>query len=488
MVRSRDRLGLLGHERGGDPGGLVVVARGDGHEAMKIRVAVQTLDPFFGLAQELAGLARGELFVLESSHRRKHVAVRLYAALRHAHPFVPFEQGGGPAKVDDLAKDGFQVLERVVHGAPILRAVLGNPDQNPGGQLALGTRNVQVGHCPNDPGPECEHEHPPVSGPRNERRRIRRTLREREDHDVGLDRLEVDRNPAALRKMHRERPGMRVVFSQTVELMVERVEPGGGKDPDLPHGATEPSAVPCRADQDVARAGQQRSSRRSQSFGEGDADQVEWGSQLSRSPAGRDGGVPETCPVQIGQYVMPGSGGADPIDLVLWEHHAAGTVVRVFQPGQRRWRIEQVTPRLSGGLERFGGEESSLADFGQLDARVGRGPTGFVPRQVALPHDDDVVTGPSERPQSDLVGHRSAGQPQRAFLAEERRDAFLQCVYGGIFTELVVTNRCGRNRRPHSRRRTRDGVRAQIDRGRVGHGCACLRDRRCDTRDWQVAG
>ena len=116
----------------------------------------------------------------------------------------------------------------------------------------------------------------------------------------------------------------------------------------------------------------------------------------------------------------------------------AGAVMRVLDLDQCRRGVHDVAARLAGCAEFRGGEHAARTDFGELHSRVGcRGP-GFVPDRVAFATDDDVVAGPREHAQRDLVGHRSRRQPERGFLPEELRHALLQLVRRRIFAVLIV--------------------------------------------------
>jgi hypothetical protein len=57
---------------------------------------------------------------------------------------------------------------------------------------------------------------------------------------------------------------------------------------------------------------------------------------------------------------------------------------------------------------------------------------------VALATDDDVVSGPSQHTQRNLVGHRAAWKPERGFLVKERRDSLLKAIDCRVLAELIV--------------------------------------------------
>ena len=61
-------------------------------------------------------------------------------------------------------------------------------------------------------------------------------------------------------------PGILVVLDEPLDMVVERMQAGGGKDTDLAHGAAEHAPVANGPPDDVARPGEQRAAGRAQSF------------------------------------------------------------------------------------------------------------------------------------------------------------------------------------------------------------------------------
>jgi hypothetical protein len=79
--------------------------------------------------------------------------------------------------------------------------------------------------------------------------------------------------------------------------------------------------------------------------------------------------------------------------------------------------------------------------------------------------DDDVVPGPAEEPQRELVGERARGDEQRGFLAQQLRGLLLQPVDARVLAVLVVADRRPRDHPAHRVGRPGDGVGAEIDHG-----------------------
>ena len=92
--------------------------------------------------------------------------------------------------------------------------------------------------------------------------------------------------------------------------------------------------------------------------------------------------------------------------------HAARTVVCVLDLDQCGRRKEWVPARLARREEFLGGERALLANFGHLNAGVGRGRARLVPHGVALAAHDDVVTRTRQHLERHLVRHRPAWQPE----------------------------------------------------------------------------
>ncbi len=82
-----------------------------------------------------------------------------------------------------------------------------------------------------------------------------------DDHDVGVDGLGVD--AAGLG----QEPGVGVVVGEPLDVVVERVEPGRGQDPDLAHPAAHPLATDAGLGHGLRRADHERADRCAQPLG-----------------------------------------------------------------------------------------------------------------------------------------------------------------------------------------------------------------------------
>ncbi len=66
---------------------------------------------------------------------------------------------------------------------------------------------------------------------------------EREDHDVGLNGIEVDLDRGALRNGAGKQSCIGVIFGEASRHLFQRDETGGCENPGLPHAAAESFAV-----------------------------------------------------------------------------------------------------------------------------------------------------------------------------------------------------------------------------------------------------
>ena len=112
-------------------------------------------------------------------------------------------------------------------------------------------------------------------------RPIRRGCR-RGPHDVRLDRREVDRYARAIGQRCRQRARPRVILGQALDVVVERVEAGGGEHAGLAHAAAEQLAQPARAGDRLGRGDDDRPDRRAQALGEAERHAVGAGARLGQ--------------------------------------------------------------------------------------------------------------------------------------------------------------------------------------------------------------
>src|SRR5207249_4670563 len=103
--------------------------------------------------------------------------------------------------------------------------------------------------------------------------------RQAERPDVDLDEvrlylLEVDRNAGRIEPL-REAACARVVVGEPLDVVLERVDPGGRDDAGLPHGAAEEVLQPARLRRQLGRTGDKRAERAAEALRETERDRVE---------------------------------------------------------------------------------------------------------------------------------------------------------------------------------------------------------------------
>jgi hypothetical protein len=87
-----------------------------------------------------------------------------------------------------------------------------------------------------------------------------------EENQVGFGLLHID--PGDLRQTPRQRPGVGVIVRQPVDVVVERVNAGGGANAGLPHRAAKPLLPAPDLVDETARAGDGSADRGAEAFGE----------------------------------------------------------------------------------------------------------------------------------------------------------------------------------------------------------------------------
>ena len=174
-----------------------------------------------------------------------------------------------------------------------------------------------------------------------------------DQHEVRLHLLEVDRH-AGLDKALGQAAGVRVVIRKPLDVVVERVEPGGRDDPGLAHRAAEEVLEAPRLRHPLPRPGDERAERAAEALGEAEAHGVELAPVLGRRDAGGDRGVEEPGAVQVRREpVNPGLRGHLP-HLRERPDAPAAAVVRVLDADELRRRHVQVGGRVDHLAELLG--------------------------------------------------------------------------------------------------------------------------------------
>src|ERR1700756_6002665 len=121
-----------------------------------------------------------------------------------------------------------------------------------------------------------------------------------------------------------------------------------------------------------------------------------------------------------------------------------------------------MTARFIGIAQVACGEEPAPPDDSELYAGICGGGTRFVPDDMRFLADNDVIAGPCEDLEADLICHRAARHKKCRLFAEQFGDAFLQPVDGRVLAILVVAHRRHRHRLAHPWRWRSYGVRPKI--------------------------
>ena len=166
-----------------------------------------------------------------------------------------------------------------------------------------GAQDVRV-----DRGPTCRR--PPRAAGRSPRRSSGRGGPYVELHEVRLHLLEVDRQPGGDEPLA-EPPRAPVVVGEPVEVVVERVDAGGGHDAGLAHGAAEQELGSGAPSSSAPRTRHERAERAAEPLGQAEGDRVEVATELRRRHARGDRGVHEPGAVEVDVEPDSRAGGRD---------------------------------------------------------------------------------------------------------------------------------------------------------------------------------
>ena len=97
----------------------------------------------------------------------------------------------------------------------------------------------------------------PIRSVLSRQRNVRVLLGEAEHHDVGAYARRIEKHPRGLRQSRRDLLRVRVILGQPIQVVIERVQPGGAKDPDLAHRPPQHPPVTQHALDEFAAAGEE---------------------------------------------------------------------------------------------------------------------------------------------------------------------------------------------------------------------------------------
>ncbi len=163
-----------------------------------------------------------------------------------------------------------------------------------------------------------------------------------EDHDIGLHRGEVELDTPQPGKTFRQQPRVGMVLGKPVEIMVERLEPGGGEDARLSHRATKHPAGAMGPRDVVGAARKNTADRAAQPLRQRDRDQIKGCGEFGEAMPGSDRRIEQPRAVEVAPDAEILRRRADGDGVLLREDDAAAAVVGVLDRDQPRWREDDM--------------------------------------------------------------------------------------------------------------------------------------------------
>ncbi|GCC47979.1 hypothetical protein chiPu_0031960, partial [Chiloscyllium punctatum] len=187
-----------------------------------------------------------------------------------------------------------------------------------------------------------------------------------EEDEVGLGRLH--RDAVDLRQPACQRPRIGVVVGKAVDMMIERVDAGGGTDAGLPHRAAEPLLPAPDVVDERSGAGDDAADRRAEALGEVDPGRIPARRHVARRDAGGDGRVQQPRAVHVGHEPMGLGDANDLIQRGLLPDRAAADIGGLLDADQHLRRLVTGT-RMQRGPEGVRRELAIVArKLGDLEA------------------------------------------------------------------------------------------------------------------------
>ena len=176
-------------------------------------------------------------------------------------------------------------------------------------------------------------------------------------------------------------------------------------------------------------------------------------------------GVEQPGAVEVQPQAVPVAELAHGAHVLERQHDAAAVVVRVLEAHQPRGREVHVGVGVDVLLHLLEVERAvGRIEAAQLHVAERRGAALLVEHDVRLGVQEDLVAAARERAHGRLVAHRAGGEVEAGLLAEQAGGVLLQADDRGVVAEHVVADLGLEHGAAHLRRRTRDGVAAQVDR------------------------
>ena len=251
-----------------------------------------------------------------------------------------------------------------------------------------------------------------------------------------------------------------MVFGQALDVVLQRIQAGGGEDAGLAHAAAQHLAPAQRLRDERPAAAQHRADRRAQPLGQADGNAVEAPHRFARADAEFHRGIADARAVQVrreaalvrepGCRVEVGGRHDAPAQRILQREQTAAREVKVV----RLDRALDVRQRQ--------GAVGLVCDGLRLQAAEHGAASGLVLVGVRLLPDDVFVAALAVREQRDQVGLRARGREQRRFMAEQLGRARLQAVDRRVVAVDVVAHFGRGHGGAHGRARAGDGVASEV--------------------------
>ena len=281
--------------------------------------------------------------------------------------------------------------------------------------------------------------------------------------EVGLDLVQVDRQPG-LEQAFREPARPRVILGEPVDVVVEGVDAGGRDDPGLAHRPAEQVLEAPRLHHQLVGARDQGPERAAEPLGEAQRRGVRMLGDLRGGDAEGGRCVQHPGAVEVEADPERAALVGDGDDLGERPDPASRAVVRVLDRDDPRAGRVVVVPRPGQRPDHLGPEAAVRRRDRprQQSGEHGR-PTELRDHHVRVLFREQLVAGPAQDPERDLVRHRGRGHEHRLLVAQQLGGACLELVDGRVLALLLVADDGVRDRLAHAGSRLGERVGAELD-------------------------
>jgi hypothetical protein len=290
------------------------------------------------------------------------------------------------------------------------------------------------------------------------------------EHDVGLDRGQVDVPGQDRGDLLGQPAGVLMVLGQPPRPLGQADQPGRRHDPGLPPPGAEEDLQPQRLLDERGIPGQDRADRRAEPLGQAEHHRLGLGRVLRHRRPGHRARVEDARAIQVQRHAPARADRRDLCQRANRHHRPAADLVGIFHGHQAHDR-GVVGHRFHRGRHLCGGHQAVRMprDRAERDRGQHRRRDQLVRADVRglLAHHD--VPGAGQHMHRDLVAQRAGGQVERGLLAGQRGGLLLQPDDRRIVAEQVVAHLGVGHGAPHRRRGPGHRVRAKIHIPAVSH-------------------